>query len=366
MDKDNRFVNIYGNQNIFKRNNSRDTIVKSNLSVILFITILILIGCDNREQIEDSKKESLAETQNIEKLKDEYERSIDSLNKEIDAISQNKSNLEKENNFAEAQIYSILKESHFDHLIIGTTNISDSRNFFSDVLGFNIKNGRQHVNGINNLFIEFEDDSEIELLTVNDPKDKIARKYKSLIEQNKFGMQFAMRTSRLNEITSHFANLNSVYNTIHENEIYSVLSKNKYDERLPLFLIEHKNKNFNTETDHQNSAKGIRSIWFSTQNLKNSIFDLADLGYQLIDTTKIFGFSNKSVIMRNENFEIILIEDKDYKISGVTIIIDDLSLVKRRLDDKSLKYRLYRDEEGNSLLLSPETTKSIWIEFKEL
>jgi hypothetical protein len=299
-------------------------------------------------------------------LKDEYEKSIDSLNKEIDAISINKSKLEKENKFAEAQVYSILKESYFDHLIIGTANISESANFFADVLGFTIKNGRQHSNGVNNLFIEFKDNSELELISVIDPKDNIARKYRSLIEHKKYGLQFAMRTDRLNEVISHFSNLNSDYNKIHENENYSVLSKSEYDAKLPLFFMKHKNQNFNTETDHQNSAKGIRSIWFSTQKLKETIFDLADLGFQLVDTVKVHGFSNRSVLMKNDNFEIILLEEKDYGILGVTIILDDLSVVKRRLDNKNLKYRSYNDEKGSGIILSPETSESIWIEFKEL
>ena len=157
--------------------------ILKKVRLIIFTTILfIILACDNIKQIEDSQKESNKETENIEKLKDEYEKSIDGLNKEIDAISRNKSNLEKENKFAEAQIYSILKESYFDHLILGTKNISESGNLFSDVLGFTIKNGRQHSNGINNLFIEFEDNSELELISVIDPNDKMARKYKSLID----------------------------------------------------------------------------------------------------------------------------------------------------------------------------------------
>ena len=323
----------------------------------------MMLACDNIKQIEDSQKESSKETENVEKLKYDYEKSIDSLNKEIDTISKQKSELATDIKYAEAQIYTILQESYFDHVIIGTEDISLSKNFFSSILGFTIKEGRSHSNGIKNFFIEFKDNSELELITVINTKDEISKIYKSLIKQKKYGMQFALRTDKLNEIKRHFAVLNKNYDVIDENNTYAVLSKSEFDERLPLFFIQYKIQSFNSITDHPNQTNGISSIWFSTPKLRHTILDLADFGFLLVDTTKIEGISNKLALMKNDNFEIILMEDNNYKISGVTIRLDDLSKMRKRLDDNNVKYSAYRNEKGNNILLNPETTKSIWIEF---
>ncbi|MDX1571031.1 MAG: VOC family protein [Xanthomonadales bacterium] len=63
-----------------------------------------------------------------------------------------------------------------DHVIIAVADLESARARFAD-LGFVLKPGRPHANGIRNLHIKFEDGTEIELLTVDEPTDALARTY---------------------------------------------------------------------------------------------------------------------------------------------------------------------------------------------
>ena len=63
-----------------------------------------------------------------------------------------------------------------DHLIVGINDLQVTMKNF-ERLGFIIKQGRAHPNGIENAFIEFKNNFEIEFIQVKDPKDYLASYY---------------------------------------------------------------------------------------------------------------------------------------------------------------------------------------------
>ena len=108
-----------------------------------------------------------------------------------------------------------------------------------------------------------------------------------LIENNNFGIQFALRSNKLEDLSTYFKKLNSEYDQLDDNEYYSTLSNKTQNTQLPLFFIKYKKNNFNDVTSHNNGAKGITAIWYSTKELKPTILQFADLGLKLIDKIEL-------------------------------------------------------------------------------
>jgi Glyoxalase-like domain len=336
-------------------------------TVIIFI-ILSLIGtsCDNKTEIIDSKKNSNQDTRKIEEEKDKYETAIDSLDKEILALSNTKNVLKNKKEFAEAEIISIVKESYLDHVIIGSNNLDQSRSFLKDKLGFSLKKGTEHSNGISSFFVEFEDSSEIELISVANANDKLTEEYNSLLAKKRFGFQFVLRTNKIYKLKEYFRTLDSRFSQINENKTYSTLSKQNLDPELPLFFIQYHQQNVNTVTNHQNKTLGISSVWISTREIKSTAMQYIDLGFSVVDRINVGNIKNKTVLLRNDNFEIILIESNSNEVSGLTIRTSDLNeirnLIKKNL---SLDLKEQTNKRGKSLFLNPKVTNSIWFEFLE-
>ena len=219
--------------------------INKSLISFSFVLAVILISCDTNKEIKDYKKQNTNEIKTIEEERIKHQQDIDSLSKEIDSLSETKSDINERTDFAEAEIYRIIKDAQLDHLIIGTKNLGDSKKFFEQELGFKIKNGNHHKNGSSNFFVEFSDESEIEIMSIERPADKLANDYYKLIENNKYGLQFALRTNEISNLRKHLNALKFDYEVFAENKIYSTLSKRTLDHELPIFFIQFNSENKN-------------------------------------------------------------------------------------------------------------------------
>lgn len=68
-----------------------------------------------------------------------------------------------------------------DHVPIAVADLEDATEQLTAGFGFRTKPGRLHANGLENRHIRFEDGTALELMTVREPGDELARHYASLI-----------------------------------------------------------------------------------------------------------------------------------------------------------------------------------------
>ncbi len=337
--------------------------MRNQLIYILIILSSLIISCDNKQTVEESKKISQNESQELEDLKDSRTTQVDSLSNKVDDLKRQKKSLDVQ--IAEAEISEIIKNSFFDHVIIGSSNLNNSVKMFAK-LGFSIKEGRIHQNGIKNNFVEFNDGSEIEIIEINNPSNNLSSEYSKMINQKKYGLQFALRISEPEKLNSSFTQTNSIFSEYNKNNVYSTISTPSVNQKLPFFFINYKNGNNNTITNHVNKANGISSVWFSTKDIKQTARELVDFGFEAIGNYKIPEMNRKIVQFKNHNFGIILIESDNYGVSGVTIGVEDFKLISdlitTNFDNKSIRQN---DNNRNSIFINPTITNSIWIEFFE-
>lgn len=334
----------------------------NRLIAFSFVLIVAFIGCDNKSELNDIKKQNINETRAIEQERIKYQKDIDSINREIDLLTSAKNEVQERDDFAEAEIFRILKSAYLDHIIIGSNNLDDSKNIFEEKLGFTIKDGKKHKNGISNLFIEFSNNSEIEFISVKNPSDHLANQYEKFLDNDKYGFQIALRTNEISNLKEHLTTLSLEYEDFSENRNYSTLSTKNINSELPLFFIQYNDENKNTYTNHLNKSVGIKSIWFSTRNIKNTARELVDFGFDAVGNYELPAFKGKVVQFKNNNFEIILIESEKYELTGITIRVEDLEMLNEIIRKNNIEIT---KQFKNKIFINPAQTKSIWIEFVE-
>lgn len=340
--------------------------MKNQFFIILITSIVICItGCENVQNVEQSKQAQKQELKQIKDLEANYKKLDDTLKSNIIELKKKKDELLSNEDYFRSKIHDIIKHSFLDHIILGSKNLSNSELFFNKALGFSVKKGKPHKNGIENLFIEFADSSEIEILSVDIPRDPLAKKYKIQLENENLGLQFAIRSNSIDQLANNFKSISSDYSILTKQNNYSTLSKNNTSEDFPFFFIQYKN-NPTGNVKHDNKTSGISSVWLSTPNIRKSIIQYSDFGFSLVDTLTVADIDNKTASMKNDNFEIILIEDNNYAITGVTIKTNFINNMQEMLIEYLKEdVRIIENKRGKSIYLSPQITKSIWFEFLE-
>lgn len=86
-----------------------------------------------------------------------------------------------------------------DHVTIGVADLERATAAFA-ALGFELKPGRPHPNGIRNVHAKFEDGTEIELLTVRDPTDELTRWYGDFIAAGGGGAFLALEAGPVERV----------------------------------------------------------------------------------------------------------------------------------------------------------------------
>lgn len=80
-----------------------------------------------------------------------------------------------------------------DHVVVAVTHLDSASSTFRQ-LGFTIKEGRLHPNGILNRFVEFSDGTELELLALEaGPSDATSRGYEAFLRDGEGGAFLALR-----------------------------------------------------------------------------------------------------------------------------------------------------------------------------
>ena len=86
--------------------------------------------------------------------------------------------------FAQAPLTPVRRAPHLslDHVVVAVNDLEKAAERFR-ALGFTLKPGRPHANGIRNWHAKFPDGTEIELLTAPEARDDLTRKYRQLLAQ---------------------------------------------------------------------------------------------------------------------------------------------------------------------------------------
>ncbi len=164
-----------------------------------------------------------------------------------------------------------VKSYRLDHVNIAVENLVAAKNHYSDILGFSIKPGRLHKNGLLNAFTKFKDGTLLELTTSSREDDPLSSWYFNFIKKNATGAGafVAVRIDNegeLKALKNRLSSNGSEYDYVDSS--YAKLLSFKEDNLLhPIFFIHYLNPVIDKpiHLNHPNAAQRLIAVWFSDQ-----------------------------------------------------------------------------------------------------
>ena len=175
---------------------------------------------------------------------------------------------------ASLNLTGLSQDIRVDHVITVVADL-DSAILAYEALGFTVKKGRLHENGLLNAHIKFNNGTSLELMSVvGEPTDEIAKEYASLLRQGESGVYLALTGMPVDELASRLDGLDTDY-TITKSKNWDYLTFPGNSRLAHIFFINyHVNSNDSPEIlTHNNSAQGIASVWIEGEEEVKALLD---------------------------------------------------------------------------------------------
>lgn len=159
------------------------------------------------------------------------------------------------------QFTDVLSQVRIDHAIM-IVNDLDSAIARYDHLGFTIKPGKLHENGLLNAHIKFQNGSAFELMTLSGiPGDKMARTYKQLLAEQEGGVYLALTGHQADDLKAWLHDHQITYLEM-EGKVWSYISFPEDSPFAHLFFIDYHfdMTTINDPTNHVNGMEGFQYI----------------------------------------------------------------------------------------------------------
>ena len=191
----------------------------------------------------------------------------------------------------------------FDHLVINSNNLKESKIKLEKLHGFTVKARKAHKNGIRNILIEFKNDYEIELINSIDSSDELSRFYYNRQLEYSEGspafISFRINTAaEMKRLKMLFKKKKISYDTLTNTYSQIIAFKENYN---GLFFI-HYNFSYqfkSTKYQHQNKVKQLKQI-FINRKFK-PLFQILNINIDgLTDRFKLSGVEFVFMLMEND------------------------------------------------------------------
>jgi hypothetical protein len=157
--------------------------------------------------------------------------------------------------------------AQLDHVTIAVRDLESAAAAFSDDLGFSLKPGRVHENGLRNVHIRFTDGSAIELLTTGDGvPDELSESYERFLSAGDGGAYLALRAGPVE----------AVLGRLEERAVEARVTRGKaFDwvafpmdhplHRVYFIHVHTRPPDLPEQLDHANGATGLSAVWVETR-----------------------------------------------------------------------------------------------------
>jgi len=257
-----------------------------------------------------------------------------------------------------------------DHIPIVVKNL-DSAAYLYKTLGFSLKKGKPHLNGIVNQHVKFPNGTELELITAHDAKDSLTTEYLSHLREGEGPLYFGLFASDMATVAGQ---LNAAHNT--------------YERKQGLigFPPEHGchslffgSRNF-SPTDkpehfaHKNTAFALIKVWLAPDEAMEYRNLLQALGINMKQQQVDFSSSQTvAQVARLKEGEIILLSRSfqvvpGHVVVGATVQVKNIQTTKAVLNQSGFETPdIIKGKGGSqSLFLPAHITHGLWLEFVQV
>lgn len=254
-----------------------------------------------------------------------------------------------------------------DHIPLVVKNLERATRTYQR-LGFAIKPGRFHADGIRNAHVKYPDGAGIELITADRASDDLTRQYLGLLSAGE-GPAF---------VSFHTADLGAVTQRLETSGVGYSLHDGLLDVRAPelewLFLFAGTNQSPTDRPEnfaHPNTADATSAVWIAVSDERPLLAFFSDLGARIEHKQVFVPESRLATVVQSANGEVILLPASRQLIPGRPIVgvvfhVRDLEATRRVLRAGNVRgTRQLQTTSYRSVFVPPAETRGVWLEFRQ-
>jgi hypothetical protein len=195
-----------------------------------------------------------------------------------------------------------------DHVITVVANLDSAISAYTN-LGFTVKQGRLHDNGLINAHIKFKNTTSFELMSIDgEPTDEVAQEYTKLLESGEGGVYLAITGINTKAMEEKLDLLEISYNTT-PGKRWNYITFHRHSGLAHIFFIDYhiKDDELQKNLTHENSLENISQVWIEGGDSVKYLFD--GLGLKRLEPKKDPVLGDGLVYYTNTG-EIILVPPK--------------------------------------------------------
>jgi catechol 2,3-dioxygenase-like lactoylglutathione lyase family enzyme len=155
-----------------------------------------------------------------------------------------------------------------DHVVIAVSDLASAAAHFQDTLGFSLKPGRLHRNGLRNIHVRLADGSALELMSAGEGEaDVLSEWYQRFLAQGEGGAFVALRAGPPDTVLDRLGKL-AADAIVFDGPAFDWVS---FPEEHPLHAVFFIHVTSRVQDDpahlrHRNGATGLAEVWVQTTN----------------------------------------------------------------------------------------------------
>jgi catechol 2,3-dioxygenase-like lactoylglutathione lyase family enzyme len=254
-----------------------------------------------------------------------------------------------------------------DHIPVAVARLEEAAERYRS-LGFTLKPGRPHDNGIRNQHAKFADGTEIELITAPEARDPLTTTYRRHLAEGDGPAFLALYAPSMEASAARLDGARAAYS-----RSGPYLNFDDPPDLGYLFLgpRNHSPTDRPEHFDHPNGASALVAVWLAGDDLSQERRLFAALGAQIASAAVRAPDAVTATLARFPEGDVVLLpKDRQLvpgrRIVGATLRVRSLATVEAVLArGASPAPGRVAGPQGTSIFLAPALTHGLWLEFRE-
>lgn len=254
-----------------------------------------------------------------------------------------------------------------DHIPLAVADLDEAAERYRK-LGFALKPGRTHENGIQNQHVKFPDGTEIELISTSKARDTLTAEYLKYLASGDGPAFVGFYAPDMDRLASRLDAVGKPYRIGD-----GLLSFPESDELRHIFFGQRAQSTTDQPAHfgHLNGADALIGVWVAGDDLTAELKLLTSLGAEFSEQEVYVPEGVMAIVAELQQAELVFLPGSwqlvpGRRIVGATIRTSDLEALRGVLMAASLDVPpVLLTNNGLSMFISPDIAHGIWLEFRQ-
>ncbi|MCP4542732.1 MAG: VOC family protein [Chloroflexi bacterium] len=254
-----------------------------------------------------------------------------------------------------------------DHIPLAVMDLDNAAERYRE-LGFTLKPGKPHENGIQNQHVKFADGTEIELITVPEARDSLTAEYVRHLASGDGAAFVGFYAPDMDRLAGR---LDAEGRTYHWDG--GLLTFPESDGLRYTFFGQRTSSPTDRPEhfEHRNGAEALIGVWIAGDDLASEHQLFVALGATFFELEVHIPGSTRATVAKLQQAEVVFLPGSyqlvpGRRIVGATVRTHDLDDLRRVLTAASWNIPpVVQTSNGCSMFLPPSITHGIWLEFRQ-